>query len=488
MTKRLEAIGVVILIIIGLIWGGFEIWLRYYADGEKLYRKSQTYSQPYENFKAKLYLKLAARKNHKTAIFSLVDLYKSQKNYENVIYYSKKGLKNTTRKGYYISTIAETYSILNNVEEAKKWYEKSIKLDKAKAFRSIGDLYVKKKDLPIAIHWYKKATEIDFSFNYYSLFYLLELTNNKDEIEKITINYLKSNDHNVINSLGDYYSNRNPDFAIEIYKKIAKNNLNTARSMAETYFKQKKYDLAQSYFDKALKIADDNYTYRCYANFLLEIGKKDKAFENIIKSFPTDLMMLDIHQLRNFVDIAVETSNTFQAEKKLKDLLKQLKENDIDFNNTEILFTLYYLYDKQNKTEKMTQVFQKFCNDYGAQVAYSTIGLYYCQVTGDFDKALKMYLKAPHNNNFDKDIASIYFVKKQYDLSLKHYLKVLKEMKKKKSYTFLHFEYESILRTIAEIYFEKGEYKQALKYALEAKANYGETTNLLRKIYLKLNP
>ena len=65
--KKLETWGIVILIIIGTLWGGFEVWIRRYADGTQLIDIAIDYARKKQFFKAKFTARLALKAGKKEA-------------------------------------------------------------------------------------------------------------------------------------------------------------------------------------------------------------------------------------------------------------------------------------------------------------------------------------------------------------------------------------------------------------------------------------
>ena len=470
MMKKLEIFGVIFLLIIGLIWGGFEIWIRKYADGKELLQKGDNHWYKKKKKEAKFFYKLAAYKNEPQAYEALIPIYKNEKNFAEVAENYQKILKGKPDDYFLLDKLAITYQILGENKKAEETFKRAYKDCLQAAYNNIGDIYVEIKDWPKAIENYKIALKMGHCSAADSLYKIYELQNKFGEIEKLTAQCIAENNLNSLSFLGDYYSKRNPQFAIKCLQKLEKSSPLNSLDIAKIYLRQKNFYKANEYCQKALK-ADPNYcgNYPVLADYYSQIGNQEKAYKYVLKILKNSPV--------KFVKFAVKTNHEQQA---VAELEKLYKKAATIYKKLELTFCLYYLYETLKQPEQMQKTIARHITENDQFMLNETIASNYSQL-GEYDKALQWYLKDKTSPpRVQREIAKTYKKQQKYELALKNFFEYLGKLEK------YDYEYGFICDEIAEIFYLQEEYIKALKFAKLAQESYSHNANLFRKIYFKL--
>ncbi|UDQ97252.1 hypothetical protein AAEX28_09425 [Lentisphaerota bacterium WC36G] len=183
MTRKLEIIGVIIFIIIILIWGGGEIYLRKFADGEEICKKANDFNNKGNKSTAWFLFNIATRTSYKNAYIELGAFYYKNGDIDNaraiftqagnkfdkycsiyagMLYYKIEDIpkvtkywKNCSKKGNLNTLIClhQLYLEQGDYNAAKKLEDKYLKLKDGQTMRSFALGYYFHKD-------YQKASEL----------------------------------------------------------------------------------------------------------------------------------------------------------------------------------------------------------------------------------------------------------------------------------------------------------------------------------------
>ena len=263
MLKKIEIFGIIILIISGLFWAGFEIWLQKFADGTKLMQQGTKYAENKKFFKARLLLKLAVRKKINEAKISLLHLSISDKRPHDALYWlqQSKDLKIYHREFFALII----YDQLKQYDKVLTSFQK-MKFNDRILYQSFIKRQIKAKfyDPTPAIEDYQEMAANGNKKVYPYLGVLLLAKGN----EAIAVEYLKeavvNNDYWSALRLGFYFF-RMADYpqAITYYKKalsfgnkimLGLDNKCVYLFIVNAYQRQKKYDKALEWCAKAQKV------------------------------------------------------------------------------------------------------------------------------------------------------------------------------------------------------------------------------------------
>ena len=315
MIKKLETWGAVILIIIGVLWGGGEIYLRKFADSRlENYGLECFYNG--EIFKAKLILMLASRTKGSSAFRYLGDIYRSEGNITQAIeYYKKNAIKTTYGREYDYYNIAELFVKPDEINQAIKWYEKSEAAGNNYALVELRNIYV--------------------------------LLNNQQKVAEYEQKIINTKDNNVIINLKREFEKTQDYKKIEKLLlaaiKIDKKNSGLLRNLAHTYFEQKKFQLSQKYY---LQTGEKSY------NLAICFFKNNET-EEAIKIFD-DLVKKD----NSFAAMAKLTQIHLQ-QKTLNPFIKYLEKQAEDFDNTDEMVALFCIHKSLNQPQKAQKYLDK---------------------------------------------------------------------------------------------------------------------------------
>ena len=190
MWKKIETILIVIAVLIGLSWGGFEVWIRKFANGDQLEAKGFEYLEKKEYFKAKLMARLAIKAGQKEAKLLLVVINIKLKNPHDTLYWLEKAKDVKVESKKYVHLIinnqlrrydkalkifskynsADKNNCLNffkagvmeklyNPDEAIRDCKNLAENDNKKVYSYLALLLFAKEDNINAIKWFKKAAE-----------------------------------------------------------------------------------------------------------------------------------------------------------------------------------------------------------------------------------------------------------------------------------------------------------------------------------------
>ncbi|UDQ97248.1 tetratricopeptide repeat protein [Lentisphaerota bacterium WC36G] len=466
MIKKLEAIGVVILIAIGLSWSGFEIWIRNYADGNYLYKKGEENFSKNKCSRANFFFKLAMRAGSKKAAKRLIDIYKYKQNTKEVIYYYRWLLKNSSYdKNVLRGDLATIYACSDNTEKAHKLYSK-INPNSPYTFFRIGKSYFAEKDLPQVIKYYKKAAINEHLFGIISLLEYYKLLNDEEKLQQFINEYANSKSYIVKENLAWAIFQKDLDKAVKIFEKTVEKTKNYDL-LAYLYLSQKKYGLAIKYFNKKSHFMPKELAI-CYE----KTGDLELAYK-------TASNIQTYSDIVYFLNLAIKLKKIKDAE---NNLLKKVSENK---NQINYLVGLYIFYKSTKNTEAEKKTWYKITSQFSEDYALSQLANFY-KFNKEEDKALEIYKKISVSNpKYYADVAALYQLsQKDYDTALEYYHKLLKEYENKLT---KHDEYTRLLNTIANVYYKNGKYQKALEYAKKAKNNYFLNAWFIQKINIKIN-
>ncbi|UDQ97249.1 tetratricopeptide repeat protein [Lentisphaerota bacterium WC36G] len=454
MIKKLEVIGIIILVVIGLIWGGFEIWIRNYADGEELYNKYQISIQEKNNFKARAFLRLAAKAGNKNAMWRIADTSLFEGDKTNAIFWYKK-----------IYTSGEQFALIK-----------------------LGNCYVKVNEIANAEKYYKLAQSnkrIQRTANY-ELLLLYQQFNKQTKLTQLIEDILKSKDFKLINSLGYFLTKDGKHSkAIKVFVralKLEKNHI-IYNNLANCYIQTKNYSDAISYLQKSLKLQGRSYQSSnikakladCYA----KIGQIEKSINHYEKSlYNKPGAGHDSNILIRYIALMVKLNKKTECLAFIEKLEK--------YESIPLYAEKSFYYDSINNSKQGELYFKQGLMNKKIN-GYLNVSKFYLK-TQQYEKALKWSHKFLENypewaSKFiieaycgqKKLIQAINFVDKQINGVNKNYSKALiydhfKEYKKAIDfYIKASQNHQSFYNQIGDIYLQLKNYNKAVKYYSNAK-------------------
>ena len=378
------------LLICVVLYGGFEVYFRYFADGEKLFKSGLNAQGEGDDVLAQIYYKLAIKAKNKAAMKQLIKIYRQQ----DLPYKA-----------------AHLYNHL---------YIRGVK----SALIEAGDLFVKPQDMPTAEKYYLKAAKFDNNFEgVRKLVKLYVKEKNTVGLERITNFITGSKNVDAIAFLaltirldGDYKE------AERLYKLTEQlGSEKYLKNLAVTLFEQKKYQEALSYCQKyftvkkqghfiiliaaecAAKLGDYDLTMKFYRQSLTLSEKKS----------PKPKRGTNISLLSALINVAINTKHVAELEKELEG--KGFREN----------IALAYMFDKLNNFPKAKKYFDKVLSIKSGVIAVAN----FYKVSEDYLEAIKWYKKAKKAGvlDLDFDIALCYQKLENYPEAEKYYNLAVKE-------------------------------------------------------------
>ncbi|UDQ97250.1 hypothetical protein AAEX28_09415 [Lentisphaerota bacterium WC36G] len=285
MIKKLEIIGISILIIIGLIWGGGEIYLRNFADKNKLEVLTQKYLEKKQFFYASILARCAYKAGSKEAAIILMSLSFANRNPHSAKYWSAqipKSLKSEKEASITIDMVIAIQSkelekacklfnslrtdfkdqIPEGIQELirEKIYDFTIEINdfqkyadqgNKNAFPILACLYIGHKDKQNAEKYLTMAFENNDEWATYKLLSIAK-ENNDEQLTVKILNRLIAIDDKYHNRYGAYYLEKKEFVkALEHYKKFySANHVYGARNVCRVYILMNNFDEGIKYFKK----------------------------------------------------------------------------------------------------------------------------------------------------------------------------------------------------------------------------------------------
>ena len=254
MWKKLEIFGIMFLVVIGILWGGGEIYLRKFADGKKLIEKALDFSMKNEDFKASLIIKLAVHAKIKDAKIALALIYIKDKQPQKALYYLNNASKPPPcpLERFYLVC----YQQLGDYEKALENFTKMSFLSKNDfaewvIYNPIGQNI----NLKEAIFDLKTLIE-NGNEKYCPYLAMLYLATEKyDLATEYFIKGAKNNDLWSVKQAADMLKNEYPEKALEYYQQAIKlGNKRAVFSIILMYQGEKQYNKALKWCEKANKM------------------------------------------------------------------------------------------------------------------------------------------------------------------------------------------------------------------------------------------
>lgn len=356
--------------------------------------------------------------------------------------------------------IVEIYKVKDELDSAKDYFEKLLQEDKNNpgAYYGLGLYYKEKKDFLKAVECYKKAIEL-FSESPY---FYSALINSSRELKKLdeTESYLK----NIL--------------------KNEPNNASAHYGMGFLYFKQKKWDEALQYSDKAIELNPNLILpYRLKCDVLESISKYKEMFAlaldkvKMCENRDPDLQIDFLTRVSKAFGVFGKYQDSLEYDKKALNLAREIgnkKSEGIILGNIGVHYGQIGEFQEALKYFNQKLTITKEIGDRGEEAHILTnIGV----VTGwlgDFRKSLEWYKKALRiieelANPVRKgwilgNIGVVYETLADYPKSLNYYhqaLKIFKDIKNKENESWM-------LANIGAVTAKLGNNKEALEYFMRA--------------------
>ena len=221
----------------------------------------------------------------------------------------------------FYSNISTIYLEIKKFNEAKSYLIKAIKLNKEHQYpapyHGFGYYYQEIGDIPLAIGYFKKCLEISqqkqqMYFTIECLLRIGSLNNQKGRYEEAIIHLNEALGLTLKYDYQDFFFYAN-------------------FTLGESYTKLKKYDIAKSFFDKALTILglidnakDKLIFYGFYHQFLNETKQYEEAYKTQSKYYELKEKLNSEEQKRNMAFFA----ESFESEQKTKEVKFITKKNE----------------------------------------------------------------------------------------------------------------------------------------------------------------
>ena len=461
-----EIIIAIVLIIIGLAYGGFEIWLRTAANGSDLCEKARLAGYNDKIFKANVLFYMATRTGYKFAWYVKGHFHNNHQEFDKALECFKKGAEEGESSSMIM--VGEHYLEKNNDAEAAKWFTKAIKAGDPEGYCKLGLIYQKQKKYADALRCYKKAENREYSYSYKCMGDLYCIQKKYTEAIKsyeklITSGYDKNLGYSW---MAEAYSKwKKYDKAIELYQKLVNNGeYYYFHELAKIYLSQRKYNKAIKVYEEACAMNKSASYYGEIAKIYQKLYQYDKAIETLEKGIAygqndlyTELGAL-YQEIKEY-DKAIEMYRKSCSEKDCYGLVYAARVYEKQHNDDEALNcyheaikkgdnTIYWAlaehylrkkdyetalryfntYGKLNDFNK-TETGEGFSIDYKSDTprCYSKIGEVYEQ-QNKLSEAIKWYQKAI-DRNYKTDmwrLAGIYEKQKKLSLALKTFKRAAK--------------------------------------------------------------
>ncbi|UDQ97251.1 tetratricopeptide repeat protein [Lentisphaerota bacterium WC36G] len=418
MIKKLEIIGVSILIVIGLIWGGGEIYLRNFANNKKLFITANKYKLAGDYFKAKLIFYLSYKAKNKKAATALAEIYQKHYQFAQAINWYKKAYQLSAKDSRcsIAERIAKAYTALSQREKAIEWYKKTHS-DGEFVLSNIGDLFIKPEEFSEAEKWYKKAfKKVSWQI---SLLDFYDITNQSNKKKKFVAQVYSSKDIYRKSSVAHHFENSQKNYqqAIKFYSNIAIKDPQYYYSILEIAEKAGKYQKGITAYKKMTKKDKDSYlTKRMLANCYFNMEDYQSAYS----------LYLDI--LQKCYDDNNILKNLTMCSQKLNYISQTIEDINRLKNSNLKKYTLGYIYYKIGDIEKSNATFDIKPGEYYTYSCSSTAHIF--MKNQDYDQAIKFFKLAALSSSgsaslYNNFIGNCYLNLNQYQNAIIWYEKII---------------------------------------------------------------
>jgi serine/threonine protein kinase/TPR repeat protein len=396
-------------------------------------------------------------------------------------------------RGYYINRRVEILC-----DEARELYKKedyngtikhyqeviNLNGDSIKAYRGLGEAYLKKKEYDKAKLSFERALDIDKD-DEESHLDMAKLFLAKKDVFNAQIWYKKAlvinkDNPEAINGLGDsYFILKNYKEAIGEYEKLLQlepNSVPLRVKIGITYKKKKDYKNSMKWFSLALNIKDDYYQARLEIADIYITGRNyDKAIEEykkILENNPDN------------IDATTGIGECYKRKEDYDGALKWFKKAlELDNNSVKGLRGKADIYIIKNikLDEALANLNKAIKLEPNDPLNYHTMGSYYV-VKKEFSSAIKNYKKSI---KLDPDIYYVHYNLGRVHAYLDHYDDAVKEYKKAINIDpldpYVHYN-------LGRAYYKKENIEGAVKeylISIKLKSDYIEPYYGLGLIYLK---
>ncbi|UDQ97247.1 tetratricopeptide repeat protein [Lentisphaerota bacterium WC36G] len=425
MYKKLEVFWVVILIVVGLIWGSSEVYLRYYADAHMLYKKAE------KNFN---------KQNILTAIFFYKCAYKA-------------GHNKAPQK------LADYYFKRNNLTQAADWFILTNQPHQA------GEIFINKDNIHLAIKYYQKAVDKNSIIAASRLLKIYRLQKKNDELKKLEKMIKSSKNCDELQEVTNFfYNNDYKEEALLYLKALVPQQFNGDYVMLAN----KLYNL-KHYHDaiKMLKTkAEPNKVYifptmlgMCYEK--IDDYQKAKQYYKIelYENYYDGLVHMYIHPFTK-----VRLANLYCLNKKY-DLAIKMYNHSKSTQNVKNKVALSFIYQQAGRVEKSQNLLKELTKNPNN---YASLGAFYNSIENR-KKAIYYYKKSVEEGKNNDDAYTVVYLltdEKKYSEALNYFIKYLNNSKSKyhkKNKAFLYGKTGDYDKAI-DIY--RKLYEQNMSYAI----------------------
>ena len=411
----IEAILGIIIVIIVLCYGGFELFV-YKKSSSDLIKMGHSAENHKNIFMAKLFYRLAVRKGSAKAMAGMGKLYLYQKNIPNALYWYEKAGNAGYSWGY--GLMADIYEKQKNYQEAIKWYKKLGDAGNLYGYEKLGYLYKEQKNYPEAIKYFKKMGKYFNKTGNYQIFLIYKEQKNQKKIAELINEIIAKKDDYSLALVTSYYMNKEKNIleAIKYYTIAANGGSQRAiNKLGKIYIDRKDYVNALKWYEKSnykgtstatfyLGICYENqkkYTkaLKCYKEYLT-YNKNSSGTREVLASVAH---FVKLHKRKNTVDKAILFIKSIYI------------EGDLDY-----LIALGFIYDYTDNTTEAKKYFDKAVKYY-EQMACKCLGELY-HLAEEYSKAIKWYKSSKDSYSLSL-IGDIYIDQKDYGNAFKYYKK-----------------------------------------------------------------
>ncbi|UDQ97684.1 hypothetical protein AAEX28_11845 [Lentisphaerota bacterium WC36G] len=445
LIKIFEILAVVLIILVLLLYGAFEVWIRNYADASNLYKKARVYKGRHGDKIYKLLMNLSGRAGSQNAYRALGEYYLfEKKDAQTALGYYLKAVKTDTFNSY---RVFRCYQDIKKEKEGIKWLKEQTTKGNDYAYLVLGNYYFDKAKFKIAKDYYKKGTKAQEFFSWLGV-YRCSFGQKDYQEARLAANKIISIEPK--NTAGYTFlgeicqAEKKYDEAIKYYIKVIELGGETVGRIVDMFFLQgklseaeetvlklqKKYkinvDLAlaklyfrQNKFKKGFEIIDFSQKLNSYECYILGRMLKEKnKYQEALKCF--------FKARQKGMDTFSEIPETYMAlgqyDEAILELKKMIEEDKANKSNN-LQYNFYCLSRAYYGCKKYDLALNS------AQKAYKMGHLYSSNVMFNCYLNLKMYDKAeqlivemkkkkyPH---FGGDIIMIYEEQNKIDEAVKY--------------------------------------------------------------------
>jgi tetratricopeptide (TPR) repeat protein len=298
----------------------------------------------------------------------------------------RRAVQADPKNAYIRITWGDAYLNVKNVNKAIENYNAAQVLNPNSPLAKlrIGYLYVRAKNLNAAIPYFEEALKIDPKFApvYKELGFLYSRAGNPDKSKENYLKYLELSGNNIPAKISYAIALfKAEDFAscITVINEIfavdpSINSMN--RVIAYAYYEVKKYNEALTYIEKYLDTVKDDESkiipkdYMYYGRTLGELGKADKAEENLRKAIQMDPTLTNLYS-----DIAGYQFKAKNYKKAIEAINDKFATKDIKVADYYNLGKYYYQDSNFVKSDETFEILLSM-NDPKVK-AYEMLALYY---------------------------------------------------------------------------------------------------------------